>query len=92
VPQAVDVPVLCYQTGDGWVAFSPTLPAAHGSGPTAQDATQELERAIIALLDDMTADELADHLADIAERGPILAYHAQTLTIPGTAAAARRAG
>jgi predicted RNase H-like HicB family nuclease len=81
-----------HQTRDGWVAFSPTLPAAHGSGPTATDAAQDLEAAIVALLEDMSADERADHLADVDDRGPILASQALTLTIPGTIPATRRVG
>ena len=89
--QQLDYPMLCYQTYDGWVAFTPTLPAAHGSGPTAQDARRDLEGAITVVLDQMSDQELSDHLADLADRGPILATTGSVLTVQ-TPARASKAG
>jgi len=91
VGQQIDYPMLCYQTYDGWVAFTPTLPAVHGSGPTSEDARQDLEGAITVVLEQMSEQELADHLADLADRGPILTTKGSVLTVQ-TPARASKAG
>lgn len=82
VGQQIDYPVLCYQTRDGWVAFTPALRAAHGSGPTAGYAALDLQGAIVTVLDQMRGQELADHLADLADRGPILTATGTILSVP----------
>jgi predicted RNase H-like HicB family nuclease len=91
VGQQIDYPMLCYQTHDGWVAFTPALPAAHGSGPTAQDAREDLEGAIAVVLEQLSDQELTDHLADLADRGPILTTSGSVLTVQ-TPTSASRAG
>ncbi|HKE99654.1 MAG TPA: hypothetical protein VKG45_12055 [Actinomycetes bacterium] len=88
--QQIDYPVLCYQTRDGWVAFTPTLPAAHGGGCTAHDAAEDLQGAIATVLDQMSDQELTDHLAALADRGPILTTTGGVLT--GWPASMSRAG
>jgi hypothetical protein len=87
--QQIDYPVLCYQTRDGWLAFTPALPAAHGGGRTAGYAVQDLEGAVTAVLDQMSSQELADHLADLADCGPIFTTTSTVLSVPVPASPSR---